>query len=90
VDRVASVVEDGQDTRLIMEDVHEVRCSRRVLLSLGLKTWRWRFQREPVAARGVITEGASWRSNSLGRMWPSNRKPRSWSISPPVEWIGSV
>ncbi len=30
VDRVAGVVEDWRDTRLIMEDVHEVRCSRQV------------------------------------------------------------
>jgi hypothetical protein len=30
VDRVAGVLEDWLDTRLIMEDVHEVRCSRQV------------------------------------------------------------
>jgi hypothetical protein len=30
VDRVAGVVEDWWDTHLIMEDVHEVRCSRQV------------------------------------------------------------
>ena len=30
MDRVAGVVEDWQDTRLIVEDVHEVRCSRQV------------------------------------------------------------
>jgi hypothetical protein len=34
--------------------------------------------------------GASRRSNSLWKTWPSDRKPRSWSISPPVEWIGSM
>jgi hypothetical protein len=37
----------------------------RVLLSLSLKTRRQRFRREPVAARGVIAEGASRRSNSV-------------------------
>jgi hypothetical protein len=46
VDRVVGVVEDWQDTRLIVEDMPEVRCSRQV--------WR-----KPVAARGVNTEGAS-------------------------------
>jgi hypothetical protein len=30
VDRVAGMVEDWRDTRLIMEDVHEVRCSWQV------------------------------------------------------------
>jgi hypothetical protein len=30
VDRVAGMVEDWWDTRLIVEDVHEVRCSRQV------------------------------------------------------------
>jgi hypothetical protein len=30
VDRVAGVVEDLRDTRLIVEDVHEVRCSWQV------------------------------------------------------------
>jgi hypothetical protein len=30
VDRVAGVVEDWRDTRLIVEDVHEARCSRQV------------------------------------------------------------
>jgi hypothetical protein len=30
VDRVTDVVEGWRDTRLIMEDVHEVRCSRQV------------------------------------------------------------
>jgi hypothetical protein len=61
-----------------------------VLLSLGLKTRRWRFWREPVAACGVTVEGASRRSNSVWRTWPSDQKPRSWSISPSVEWIGSM
>jgi hypothetical protein len=82
VDRVGGVVEDWRDTRLIVEDVHEVRCARQVLwfepqnhpalqmlgfaeLRLSLKTRRWRFRIEPVAARGVITEGASRRSNSV-------------------------
>jgi hypothetical protein len=37
----------------------------RVLLSLCLKTQRWWFRRELVAARGVIAEGASRRSNSV-------------------------
>jgi hypothetical protein len=78
VDSVAGVVEDWWDTRLIVEDVHEVRCSRqvwwfgpqnhpalRVLLSLGLKTRWWRFRRESVAANSMIAEGASRRSNSV-------------------------
>jgi hypothetical protein len=30
VDRVVGVVEDWRNTRLIVEDVHEVRCSRQV------------------------------------------------------------
>jgi hypothetical protein len=30
VDRVADMVEDWRDMRLIVEDVHEVRCSRQV------------------------------------------------------------
>ena len=30
VDRVAGVVEDYRDTRLVVEYVHEVRCSRQV------------------------------------------------------------
>jgi hypothetical protein len=30
VDRVGGIAEDWRDTRLIMEDVHEVRCSRQV------------------------------------------------------------
>jgi hypothetical protein len=30
VDRVAGMVEDWRDTRLIVKDVHEVRCSRQV------------------------------------------------------------
>jgi hypothetical protein len=41
------------------------RCGWLVLLSLGLKTRRWRFRREPVVPRGVIVEGASRRSNSV-------------------------
>jgi hypothetical protein len=50
------------------------RYSWQVLLSLDLKT-RWRrFRREPVAARGVIVDGASRRSNSVWRTWPSDRK----------------
>jgi hypothetical protein len=80
VDSVAGVVEYWRDTRLIVENVHEVRCSRQVwwfrpqnhpalwmpgFAELGLKTRRWRFRREPVAARGVIAEGASRQSNSV-------------------------
>jgi hypothetical protein len=30
LDHVASMVEDWQDTRLIVEDIHEVRCSPQV------------------------------------------------------------
>jgi hypothetical protein len=80
VDYVAGMVEDWQDTRLIVKDV--TRCGAHdrfgglglkttqrygwwVLLSLGLKTRRWRFRREPVVARGMIAEGASRRSNSV-------------------------
>jgi hypothetical protein len=59
-------------------------------LSLGLKTRWWRLWREPVAVRGMIAEGASRQSNSVWRMWPSDRKPKSWSISLPVEWIDSM
>jgi hypothetical protein len=72
MDHVAGVVRDWRDTRLIVEDVHEVRCSRQVWWfgpqthqSLGLKTRRWRFRRELAAARSVIAEGASRRSNSV-------------------------
>jgi hypothetical protein len=105
VDRVASVVEDWRDTRLVME--MRTRCGThdgfgdlglkttqrygwQVLLSLGLKTRRRRFRREPVAAHGMIAEGASRRSNSVRRTWPSDKLSRSWSISPPVEWIAST
>jgi hypothetical protein len=35
------------------------------LLSLGHKTRRWQFWREPVAAHGVIVKGALRRSNSV-------------------------
>jgi hypothetical protein len=36
---------------------------------------------EPVATRGMVAEGVSRRSKSVQRMWLSDRKPRSWSIS---------
>jgi hypothetical protein len=56
------------------------------LLSLGLKT-RWRlFQREPVAARGIITKGASWQSNFVRSAWPSDKKLRSCPFHP--QWDG--
>jgi hypothetical protein len=58
------------------------------LLSLGLKTRWWWFQRESKASHGIITEGASRRSNFVWSTWLSDKYPRSWSISPPVEWIG--
>jgi hypothetical protein len=34
-------------------------CRRQVLLSLGLKARRWRFQMESMIACGIIVEGAS-------------------------------
>jgi hypothetical protein len=78
VDRVAGMVEAWRDTRLIVKDVHEVRCSQQVwwfgsqnhpaLRMAGFAKFgpqNWRFQRESVAARGMIVEGASRRSNSM-------------------------
>jgi hypothetical protein len=56
----------------------------------GLKTWRWQFRQELDVARGVIIEGASTRSNSVWRAWPSDENSRSWSISLLVELIGSM
>jgi hypothetical protein len=55
----------------------------RILLSLGLNTRRRRFQGESVAARGITSKGASSQSNFVPSVWPSDRKPRSWSISSP-------
>jgi hypothetical protein len=45
---------------------------------------------EPVATRGITMKGASRRSNFVQSAWPSDQKPMSWSISPLVEWIGSM
>jgi hypothetical protein len=39
---------------------------------------------------GITTKGVSRRSNFVWSEWPSDRKPRILSISPPVEWIGSM
>jgi hypothetical protein len=36
-----------------------------VLLCLGLKTWRWRFQREPVAARGGCVKAKQLRVKDM-------------------------
>jgi hypothetical protein len=48
VDRVAGVVEEWRDTRLIMEDVHEVRCSRQV--------WWFRLQNHPALRMAGFAE----------------------------------
>jgi hypothetical protein len=73
VDRVAGVVEDWQDTHLIVEDAHEVQCSRQVwwfgpqnLPSLWMAGFaEFGPQNSAVAAHDVIAEGASRRSNSV-------------------------
>jgi hypothetical protein len=67
-----------------------MRCGWRILLSLGLKT-RWRrFWREPVEVRGITVKGVSRRSNFVWSVWPSDRKPRSWSLLPLAEWMDSL
>jgi hypothetical protein len=43
-----------------------------------------------VAARDVTTKGVSRPSNFMWSAWASDRKPRSWSILPLVEWIDSI
>ena len=51
MDRVAGVVEDWRDTRLIVEDVHEARCSRQV--------W-WFGPQNSVVAVMKGTSGGTW------------------------------
>jgi hypothetical protein len=48
VDRVAGMVEDWWGTRLIVKDVHEVRCSRQV--------WWFGSQNHPVLRMAVFAE----------------------------------
>jgi hypothetical protein len=65
-------------------DAHAVRYSRRfggldlktthyygwrLLLSLGPKTRRWRFQWKSVVACGITAKGASRRSNFMWSVW---------------------
>jgi hypothetical protein len=73
VDRVAGVVEDWWDTRLIVEDMHEVWFSRQVWW-FGPQNhpslWMAGFaefgpQNSAVVPHDVIAEGASRRSNSV-------------------------
>ena len=80
VDHVAGMVEDWRDTRLIVKDVHEVRCSRQVwwfgsqnhpalrmagFAEFGPQNSAVAVPEGTVAAHGVIAEGASRRSNSV-------------------------
>jgi hypothetical protein len=100
VGRVADVVEDCGTHVQDVGDMHMVRyswhfgswsskttlhCGWRVLLSLGLKTRRWRFERESLVARDITTKCASRQSNFVWSTWPSDWKPRSWSIFPLAE-----
>jgi hypothetical protein len=92
MDRVAGVVKNWRDTRLIVEDVHEVRCSRQVWWfgpqthrSLGLKTQRWRFQRELAAAHSVIVEGVCRRFDLGGSL---DRRVNCRRVSQP-RWDGA-
>ena len=62
----------------------------RFLTEFGLKTWWWQFRWESNATCGVITKGASRRSNFVWSAWPLDQYPKSWSILPPTEWIGSM
>jgi hypothetical protein len=105
VDRVASTVKDWWDTRLVVEDTHAVRDSRRVwwfgpqnhptgMASLaefgpensvavvlkGIGGGTWHEREGCVKAKQLCVKDVSIKS----------KKPRSWSISPPVEWIGSM
>jgi hypothetical protein len=46
------------------------------------------FRQESEVTRGVIAKDPSSRSNFVKRVWPSDEKPRSWSILSLPEWIG--
>jgi hypothetical protein len=48
VDHVADMVEDWRDTRLIVNDMHEVRCSRQV--------WWFGSQNHPALRMAVFAE----------------------------------
>jgi hypothetical protein len=80
LDRVAGEIEDWRETRLIVEDVHEVRCSRQVswfgpqnhpalrmagFAEFGPQNSVVAVPEGTVVAHGVIAEGASRRSNSV-------------------------
>jgi hypothetical protein len=73
---------------LVVEPRKNTQCyGWRVLQSLGR---RWRFQQELEVACGIITEGASKRSNFVRSVWPSDQNHRTWSILPPAKWIDSM
>jgi hypothetical protein len=96
---IAGVVEDWWDTCLGRVG-RLSRCDTTVWASkppslqivgfaeFGLKTRQCWSQWESVVARGITAKGASRWSNFMWSGWPSDRKHRSWSISPPVDSIG--
>jgi hypothetical protein len=95
VNHVAGVVEDWGDTcpgrgGLKVWASKPPNALRMGDWRLDLKTRRWQFQWESVATRGIIAKGASRRSNFMWSAWPLDQKPRNLSISPSVEWIGSM
>jgi hypothetical protein len=75
---------------LVVEPQNHPALWMAVFVELDLKTRRRWFRREPVAARGGTTKGASKRSNFVWSAWSSDRKPRSWYILPLAEWICSM
>jgi hypothetical protein len=75
---------------LLVEPQNHLALQRASFVGFRPQNLLVRFRREPATTHGIDTKGASWRSNFMKRVWPSDQEFLEFIHFALSEWISSM